>query len=67
MSNNEAEYEACTIGLEAALELGAIRFNVIGDLYLVASQAIGDWKGKEEMIKVYHQTLDVLILRLHIY
>ena len=47
VSNNEAEYEACIARLEAALELGAKRLDVIGDSNLVVSQAKGDWKVKE--------------------
>ena len=61
VSNNEAEYEACIAGLEAALELGARRMDVIGDSNLVVSQANGDWKVKEEKMMMYHQTLDLLI------
>lgn len=63
MSNNEAEYEACIAGLEAALEPGAKRLDVIGDSNLVVSQANKDWKVKEEKMRIYHQTLDVLIPR----
>ena len=58
VTNNEAEYEACIAGLEAALELGAKRLNDIGDSNLVVSQAKGDWKVKEEKMRIYHQTLD---------
>ena len=63
VSNNEAEYEACIAGLEAALELGAKWLDVIGDSNLVVSQAKGDWKVKEEKMIMYHQTLDLLIPR----
>lgn len=37
VSNNGAEYEACIVGLEAALELGAKWLDVIGDSNLVVS------------------------------
>ena len=37
--------------------------DVIGDLKLVVPQANGDLKVKKEKMKVYHQTLDFLILR----
>ncbi|XP_028124375.1 uncharacterized protein LOC114321408 [Camellia sinensis] len=63
VSNNENEYEACIVGLEAALELGTIRLDVIEDSSLVVSQANRDWNVKVEKMKVYHQTLDVLIPR----
>ena len=54
VSNTEAEYEACIAGLEAALELGARRLDVIGDSNLAVSQAKGDWKVKEERMIIYH-------------
>lgn len=54
VSNNQAEYEACIAGLEVALELGAISFDMIGDSNLVVSQANGDWKVNDEKMKVYH-------------
>ena len=63
VSNNAAEYETCIAGLEAALELGARRLDVIGDSNLVVSQAKGDWKVKEEKMMLYHQPLDLLIPR----
>ena len=63
VSNNEAEYEACIADLEVALELGAKRLDVIWDLNLVVFQAKGDWKVKEEKMRIYHQTLDLLIPR----
>ena len=37
--------------------------DVIGDSNFVVSQAKGDWKVKEEKMKIYRQTLDVLIPR----
>ena len=63
VSNNEAEYETCITGLEATLELAVKRLDVIGNSNPVVSQAKGDWKVKEEKMKIYHQTLDVLIPR----
>ena len=63
VSNNEAEYKACIAGLEAAVELEAKQSDVIGDSSLVVSQAKGEWKGKEEKMRIYHQTLDILIPR----
>ena len=35
--------------------------DVIRDSNLVVSQAKGDWKVKEEKMRINHQTLDVLI------
>ncbi|XP_028109581.1 uncharacterized protein LOC114308232 [Camellia sinensis] len=61
VSNNQAEYKARIVRRKASLELGAIRLDVIGDSKLVVSQANGDWKVKEEKMKVHHQTLDMVI------
>ncbi|XP_058208172.1 uncharacterized protein LOC131321185 [Rhododendron vialii] len=47
--------------MEAALELGAKRVEVIGDSNLVVSQARGDWKVKKDMLKLYHSVLEALI------
>ncbi|XP_028076463.1 uncharacterized protein LOC114278589 [Camellia sinensis] len=62
-SNNETEYQACIAHLEAALELGVIRLDVIEDSNLVVSQENGDRRVKENKMKAYHQTLDLLISR----
>ena len=61
VSNNEAEYEACIASLEATLELGARRLDVIRDSNQVVSQAKGNWKVKEEKMMMYHQTMNLLI------
>ncbi|XP_037495008.1 uncharacterized protein LOC119370596 [Jatropha curcas] len=47
-TNNEAEYEACIKGLEAALEKGIKILKVFGDSNLIVSQALRKWKIKEE-------------------
>ncbi|XP_058185861.1 uncharacterized protein LOC131303089 [Rhododendron vialii] len=47
VTNNQAEYEACIVGMEAALTLGVEKLKVIGDSNLVLSQANGDWKVRE--------------------
>ncbi|KAI8537836.1 hypothetical protein RHMOL_Rhmol09G0055000 [Rhododendron molle] len=61
VTNNQAEYEACIVGMEAALTLGVEKLEVIGDSNLVVSQANGDWKVREERLKPYHQDLEDLI------
>jgi len=61
VTNNQAEYEACLIGMEAALEVGVKKLEVIGDSNLVVSQANGDWKVKEEKLKPYHKDLEEVI------
>ncbi|XP_058217340.1 uncharacterized protein LOC131328410 [Rhododendron vialii] len=47
--------------MEASLELGAKRVEVIGDSNLVVVQARGDWKVKKDMLKLYHTVLEALI------
>ena len=61
VTNNQAEYEACIVGMEAALAIGAKKLEIIGDSALVVSQAKGEWKVKEKKLKPYHQNLDALI------
>ncbi|XP_058189346.1 uncharacterized protein LOC131306932 [Rhododendron vialii] len=48
VTNNQAEYEVCIVGMEAALTLGVEKLEVIGDSNLVVSQANGDWKVREK-------------------
>ena len=40
-TNNMAEYEACIMGLKAAIDLGIKSLSVFGDLALVISQIKG--------------------------
>ncbi|XP_058219170.1 uncharacterized protein LOC131329810 [Rhododendron vialii] len=47
--------------MEAALTLGVEKLKVIGDSNLVVSQANGDWKVREQKLKLYHQDLEDLI------
>ncbi|XP_058219946.1 uncharacterized protein LOC131330397 [Rhododendron vialii] len=61
VTNNQAEYEACIVGMEVAIEIGIEKSEVVGDSNLVVSQANGDWKVKEEKLKSYHQDLKDLI------
>ncbi|XP_037492743.1 uncharacterized protein LOC119369886 [Jatropha curcas] len=59
-TNNEAEYEACIKGLEAALEKEIKILKVFGDSNLIVSQALRKWKIKEEHLIPYLQRLDEL-------
>ncbi|XP_058223145.1 uncharacterized protein LOC131332853 [Rhododendron vialii] len=61
VTNNQVEYEACIVGMEAAIEIGIEKLEVVGDSNLAVSQANGDWKVKEEKLKPYHQDLEDLI------
>jgi ribonuclease HI len=56
-TNNTAEYEACIIGLEAALELEAKKLEVFGDSLLIICQVKGEWQTKDEKLKLYQSYL----------
>ena len=49
-TNNTAEYEACILGLEAALELNVKKLDVYGDSMLIICQVKGEWQTKEEKL-----------------
>ncbi|XP_058185840.1 uncharacterized protein LOC131303068 [Rhododendron vialii] len=61
VTNNQAEYEACIVGMEAAIKIGIEKLEVVRDSNLEVSQANGDWKVKEEKLKPYHQDFEDLI------
>ena len=56
-TNNATEYEACIIGLQAALGLGVKELEVYRDSALIISHVQNKWKIKEERLKPYHQYL----------
>ncbi|KAG5236797.1 RNA-directed DNA polymerase (Reverse transcriptase), Ribonuclease [Salix suchowensis] len=56
-TNNTAEYEACIIGLEAALELKVKKLEVFGDSMLIICQVKGEWQTKDEKLKLYQNYL----------
>jgi ribonuclease HI len=43
-TNNIAEYEACIMGIEEAIDLRIMIFDIYGDSALVISQIKGDWE-----------------------
>ena len=49
-TNNMAEYEACILGLKAAIDLRIKHLDVFGDFALVTSQVKGDWDTKHPNI-----------------
>ncbi|XP_043692995.1 uncharacterized protein LOC122643442 [Telopea speciosissima] len=60
-TNNIAEYEACVIGLEAAMALGIKKLRVYGDSSMVICQTQGGWKMKNEKLKPYQEHLEGMI------
>ena len=59
-TNNTAEYEACILGLEAALEMKIKKLDVYGDSMLIICQVKGEWQTKEEKLIPYQQYLSKL-------
>ena len=59
-TNNIAKYEACIIGMEAALSLGVDKIDIFGDSNLIISQIQGEWKVKHEKLRPYHEYLESL-------
>ena len=56
-TNNATEYEACIIGLQAAIGLRVKELEVYRDSVLIISQVQNKWKIKEERLMPYHQCL----------
>ncbi|XP_052312432.1 uncharacterized protein LOC112328962 [Populus trichocarpa] len=59
-TNNTAEYEACILGLEAALELKIKKLDVYGDSMLIICQVKGEWQTKEDKLRPYQEYLSTL-------
>lgn len=56
-TNNMAEYEACIIGLEVALELKAKKLKVFGYSLLIIFQVKKEWQSKDKKLKPYQNYL----------
>ena len=64
-TNNEAEYSALIRGLELALELKIFSLDIYGDSELVVKQINGDYKVKNERMKVLHSRAKLLLNKLN--
>jgi ribonuclease HI len=51
--NNQAEYEACLVGIRATKESGATTVALCSDSQLVVSQIRGDYQAKEPLMQKY--------------
>ena len=60
-TNNMAEYEACIMGLKAAIELRIKFFSVFGDSALLISQIKGEWDMKNPNLIPYREHVLTLI------
>ena len=60
-TNNEAEYEALIRGIKEAHKLNLLSINIFADSQLVVRQIIGEYKVKNERMKLLHkQALELL-------
>jgi len=60
VTNNAAEYEACIIGLKAAVALGIKKLRVYGDSSLIINQISGKWKVRSESLAPYQAYLETI-------
>ena len=60
-TNNMAEYEACVMGLEAAIDLKIKILEVFGDSALVIHHVRGDWETKHPSLIPYKDYILQLI------
>ncbi|XP_070050559.1 uncharacterized protein [Nicotiana tomentosiformis] len=62
-TNNMAEYEACILGLQLAIDMNIQELLVIGDLDLLVHQVLGEWATKNTKIFPYLHCVQELINR----
>ncbi|XP_074290654.1 uncharacterized protein LOC141617366 [Silene latifolia] len=60
VTNNDAEYEACLLGLQSANKLGVMKLTVHGDSSLVINQVTGSWKIKSSSLAPYQAKIEEL-------
>ncbi|PKI38246.1 hypothetical protein CRG98_041362 [Punica granatum] len=59
-TNNVAEYKACILGLQAAIDFKVKELEVFGDSMLTIFQTLGQWKTKDAKLVPYHENLEKL-------
>ena len=52
-TNNTAEYEACALGIRAAIDFRVKLLKVYGNLTLVIHQLKGEWETKDNKLVPY--------------
>jgi len=60
-TNNIVEYEACVMGIRAAIEMKIERLNVYGDSTLVIHQVKGEWETRDHKLVPYKAYIKGLI------
>ncbi|XP_031378345.1 uncharacterized protein LOC116193740 [Punica granatum] len=59
-TNNVAEYEACILDLQAAIDFEVKELEVFGVSMLIIFQTLGQWKTKDAKLVPYHEYLEEL-------
>ncbi|PKI70944.1 hypothetical protein CRG98_008677, partial [Punica granatum] len=59
-TSNVAEYEACILVLQAAIDFKVKELEVFGDSMLIIFQMLGQWKTKDAKLVLYHEYLEEL-------
>ncbi|XP_031387195.1 uncharacterized protein LOC116200485 [Punica granatum] len=59
-TNNVAEYEACILGLQKAIDFKVKQLEVFGDSMLTIFQTLGQWKTNDAKLVRYHEYLEEL-------
>lgn len=59
-TNNIAEYEACVMGLQMAIEMHVKRIEVYGDSALVINQLEGNWERRNSKLFPYQEYINGL-------
>ena len=54
-SNNMAEYQSLSLGLQMVIELGIRDLNIYGDSQLVVNQLLEEYDVKKEYLVPYHK------------
>ncbi|KAL3730345.1 hypothetical protein ACJRO7_027366 [Eucalyptus globulus] len=60
-TNNIAEYEACILGLQAAIGMEVSKLKVFGDSALIILQTVGEWETRDAKLVPYHDYLEELV------
>ncbi|XP_057972721.1 uncharacterized protein LOC131160858 [Malania oleifera] len=60
-TNNIAEYEACILGLQAAMDRGVKRLMVRGDSALVIHQLTKEWETQDAKLVLYQEYIQEMI------
>ena len=59
--NNMAEYEACTLGIQAAIDFNVKLLKVYGDSALVIHQLRGEWETRDQKLIPYQAYIKKLV------